>query len=97
MMIPTRKTDTCRQIGAVSLPLTFHVQARSTHDVCAGCRPEGKLDTFEVEATARALHLGTQLTGEAASGAKLGPKEQATAESILAIPVAAQVPPSLGP
>ena len=55
------------------------------------CRPDGSLNLSEVTRTSQALQAGTRLTEAAASGNKLGPADQLTAERVLDIPVVAQV------
>ena len=54
-------------------------------------RSGGGVDDTEVASTAEALDAGQRLSEAAASGSRLGPSDQAAAESILSSPAVAQV------
>ena len=54
------------------------------------CRPEGPLDTSEVEATSHALHHAAALCRSAVRGIKLDPADLPAIRESFSFPVAAQ-------
>ena len=72
-------------------PMKWRSLSLSGLEIEPPCRPEGSLDLSEITRTSQALQAGTHLTEAAASGSKLGPADQSTAERVLDTPVVAQV------